>query len=122
MLTTAQVINDGKKKGVPIAFLDKPPYYESLSVAIDKASAPNSAFIAALSKAVEDMHADGTLSNLSKKYFDGLDLSRSKAEAGRHRAITLDREVRLPGESDLQRSHANHGRSAYPAARILQRA
>ncbi len=75
VLTAAPVINDGIKKGVPIAFLDKPPYYEELVIAIDKAGAPNAQLLAAVSQAVTDMHADGTLSALSKKYYDGLDLS-----------------------------------------------
>jgi polar amino acid transport system substrate-binding protein len=75
VLTAAPVINDGIKKGVPIAFLDKPPYYEELVIAIDKAGAPNAQLVAAISQAVNDMHADGTLSTLSKKYYDGLDLS-----------------------------------------------
>lgn len=75
VLTAANVINDGIKKGVPIAFLDKPVYYEALCIAADKAAAPNARLMEALTKVVNDMHADGTLSRLSVKYYDGLDLT-----------------------------------------------
>jgi polar amino acid transport system substrate-binding protein len=70
VLTAANVINDGIKKGAPIVVLGKPVYSESLAVAVDKSSAPNSKFLEAISKAITDMHTDGTLSKLAMKYFD----------------------------------------------------
>jgi len=78
LLTSANVINDGRKKGVPIEFLDKPVYYEELAISIDKAAAPNAKFLAELTRIVNEMHADGTLSNLSMKYFDGLDVTKKQ--------------------------------------------
>lgn len=78
VLTSANVINDGRKKGVPIEFLDKPVYYEELAISIDKAAAPNAKFLAELTRIVNDMHADGTLSQLSMKYFDGLDVTKKQ--------------------------------------------
>lgn len=78
VLTSANVINDGRKKGVPIEFLDKPVYYEELAISIDKTAAPNAKFLAELTRIVNDMHADGTLSQLSMKYFDGLDVTKKQ--------------------------------------------
>jgi polar amino acid transport system substrate-binding protein len=74
VLTAANVVNDGIQKGAPIAFLGKPVYSEALAVAIDKSSAPNSRFLEAITKAINDMHSDGTLTKLAMKYF-GYDLS-----------------------------------------------
>ncbi len=78
VLTSASVINDGRKKGVPVEFLDKPVYYEELAISIDKAAAPNAKFLAELTRIVNEMHADGTLSQLSIKYFDGLDVTKKQ--------------------------------------------
>ena len=74
VLTAANVVNDGMQKGAPIVFLGKPVYSEPLAIALDKSAAPNDKLLEALSKAVLDMHADGTLSKLATKYF-GYDLS-----------------------------------------------
>jgi polar amino acid transport system substrate-binding protein len=74
VLTAANVVNDGIQKGAPIAFLGKPVYSEPLAIALDKSAAPNDKLLEALSKAVSDMHSDGTLSKLAVKYF-GYDLS-----------------------------------------------
>jgi polar amino acid transport system substrate-binding protein len=74
VLTAANVVNDGISKGAPIAFLGKAVYSEPLAIAVDKSSAPNAKFVEAISKAITDMHSDGTLSKLAMKYF-GYDLS-----------------------------------------------
>lgn len=75
VLTAMGVVDDGIKKGAPISKVGNPVYYEDLAVAIDKSAQPNARLLAALSEAVTAMHADGTLSNLSKKYYDGSDLT-----------------------------------------------
>ena len=53
-----------------------PLFYEPLAVAIDKSADPNPASLAeAADQIVKDMHADGTLSEMSKKWYSGLDLT-----------------------------------------------
>jgi polar amino acid transport system substrate-binding protein len=74
VLTAANVVNDGIKKGAPVVMLGKPVFSEPLAIAIDKSSAPNAKFVEALSKIVTDMHNDGTLNKLAMKYY-GIDLS-----------------------------------------------
>ena len=74
VLTAANVVNDGIQKGAPIAMLGKPVFSEPLAIAVDKSSAPNAKFIEVLTKVVNDMHGDGTLSKLAMKYY-GYDLS-----------------------------------------------
>jgi len=75
VLTAQGVIDDGIKKGAPIVKVGTPVFYEDLAVAVDKSAQPNAKLLAALGDAVNAMHSDGTLSNLSKKYYDGADLT-----------------------------------------------
>ena len=72
-LTTAQGYID---KGNPLKIVGDPVFYEPLAAAIDKnASADPTAFAEAVDGIVGEMHSDGTLSELSKKWYDGTDLS-----------------------------------------------
>ena len=72
-LTTAEgFINDGK----PVKIVGDPVFYEPLSVAFDKSSQANDMSLAnAVNGIVKQMHSDGTLSTLSKKWYDGTDLT-----------------------------------------------
>ena len=63
--------------GGPIKLVGDPLYYEPLSIAFDKNDpVDNSSLVDAVSKIVEDMHADGTLTDLSMKWY-GTDLTTS---------------------------------------------
>jgi polar amino acid transport system substrate-binding protein len=62
---------------VPIKIVGDPLFYEPLGVAVDKASPEDpKAFFEEVSRIVEEMHADGTLTELSKKWYDGTDLTK----------------------------------------------
>ncbi|MGL6278777.1 MAG: transporter substrate-binding domain-containing protein [Gaiella sp.] len=62
--------------GKPLKIVGEPLYYEPLSVAIDKSSSLDPAsLVAKISEIVDEMHADGTLSELSKKWY-GIDLTQ----------------------------------------------
>jgi len=72
-LTTAQGYVDS---GKPVKIVGDPVFFEPLAVAIDKSSeADPVAFSDAVNTVVGEMHSDGTLSELSKKWYDGTDLS-----------------------------------------------
>jgi polar amino acid transport system substrate-binding protein len=72
-LTTAQGYIDA---GKPVKIVGDPVFYEPLAVAIDKsAPADPTSFVAAVDKIIGDMHDDGTLTELSKKWYDGTDLT-----------------------------------------------
>lgn len=61
------------KNGYPIVRVEgKPAYYEPLAIAVDKG---DEAFNSALTKIVADMKADGTLKQLSEKWY-GADLTQ----------------------------------------------
>jgi polar amino acid transport system substrate-binding protein len=65
--TTQAYIDDGGQ----IKHAGEPVYYEPLSIAFDKASpVENQSLVDAVSEIVEEMHSDGTLTELSKKWYD----------------------------------------------------
>jgi polar amino acid transport system substrate-binding protein len=74
--TGAGAIDDGK----PIKQLGDPVFFEYLAAALDKSSPKdNKSLLEAVTKAIKDMHADGTLKTLSEKWF-GLDLASAGAD------------------------------------------
>jgi len=71
-LTTLQAAIDS---GLPIKIVGDPLFYEPLAAASDKSSSmATGSFVSTVSEIIEEMHADGTLSNLSNEWF-GLDLT-----------------------------------------------
>ncbi len=76
VLTASNVLDSAIKNGAPVVVVGPAVFADRIGISIDKAAKPNAKFLAALSKIVEDMHADGTLSALSKKHFNGFDLTK----------------------------------------------
>ena len=72
---TAQQTNQAYiDAGGPIKIVGDPLYYEPLCIAFDKNDPKDSQSLAdAVSQIIQDMHADGTLSALSKKWYNGVD-------------------------------------------------
>jgi polar amino acid transport system substrate-binding protein len=52
-----------------------PIFFEPLAVCFDKAVEDRASLVDAVNQIVEDMHADGTLTAMSEKWFDGIDLT-----------------------------------------------
>lgn len=77
VLTAAPTVESGIQAGAPIVKLGDPVYYEALAAAMDRSVANSDSLVAAVSKAIEDMHKEGVLSNLSLKWY-GLDLTKKK--------------------------------------------
>jgi polar amino acid transport system substrate-binding protein len=74
--TIAQYVTDS---GGKVKQVGEPLYYEPLSIAFDKNDpVDNASLVAAVSKIVNDMHADGTLSSLSMQWYN-TDLTTSAA-------------------------------------------
>ena len=72
-VTTAQGYIDA---GKPVKIVGDPLFYEPLGVAFDKSSdLDGKSLVEAVDQIVADMHADGTLSEMSKKWYDGIDLT-----------------------------------------------
>ncbi len=78
VLTASVVVEQGIKAGAPIVKVGDPVYYEPLAAAFDKSVQVSSdSLVAAVTKAIEDMHKDGTLTKLSEKFY-GIDLTKKR--------------------------------------------
>jgi polar amino acid transport system substrate-binding protein len=69
---TAEPTGQGAiKDGEPIKQLGDPVFFEYLAAAFDKASAKDSvSLVKKVSEIIQQMHQDGTLKNLSQKYYE----------------------------------------------------
>lgn len=69
-LTSNTVVQAAIDGDVPVYRVDSPVYSENLAVAFDKSSElDNSALVERVGEIIADMHADGTLTELSQKWF-----------------------------------------------------
>jgi polar amino acid transport system substrate-binding protein len=77
---TAQPTGAGAiKDGLPLKQLGDPVYFEYLAGAVDKASTPDPiSFLKKVSEIIQGLNTDGTLLNLSQKYY-GIDLTTAAA-------------------------------------------
>jgi polar amino acid transport system substrate-binding protein len=74
-LTSSVTIQDAVADGLPLVPLGSPVFYEPLAVAFDKGVEDNDSLVAAVDAIIGEMHADGTLSELSQKWY-GQDLTK----------------------------------------------
>ena len=76
-LPTAQgAIDDG----YPVKLVGDPVFYEPLAVGFDKAVEDNDSLVTSVDAIVGQMHADGTLTELSEKWYEGTDLTRQEGQ------------------------------------------
>jgi polar amino acid transport system substrate-binding protein len=75
-MTSGTVVDKAIQDGVAVEKVGGPAFVENLAVAIDK-KAPKDpqSLLDAISKIITDMHADGTLTKSSMKWYDGVDLT-----------------------------------------------
>jgi polar amino acid transport system substrate-binding protein len=78
-LTSAVTIADAVADGLPLAPVGLPVFYEPLAVAFDKSVEDNDSLVAAVDAIIGEMHADGTLTELSEKWY-GQDLTKKLIE------------------------------------------
>ena len=77
-LSSSTTVDAAIKDGTPLVKVGEPVFYEALAVATDKNGPPHAELQRELDRIVGDMHADGTLSNFSKKWFDGVDFTKTQ--------------------------------------------
>ena len=77
--TIYEAIKSGCGGGCPLKMIGDPVFYDSLSFAIDKSRSPSEKYLAKLEEVLAGMHADGTLSKLSVKWY-GVDLTKKVGE------------------------------------------
>jgi len=69
-------LKEAQKSGTPIKVVGYPLFYEPLAAAIDKeAPADPQPLVDEVSKTIREMHEDGTLTELSQKWY-GIDLTK----------------------------------------------
>ncbi|HJW83837.1 MAG TPA: transporter substrate-binding domain-containing protein, partial [Anaerolineae bacterium] len=74
-MTSGTVVDQAISQGIPVVKVGDPVFVENLAVAIDKKSAKDpTSLLTEINKAIEAMHADGSLKNSSMKWF-GADLT-----------------------------------------------
>jgi polar amino acid transport system substrate-binding protein len=73
--TLHEAIKSGCGGGCPLKMIGNPVFYDALSFALDKSRAPSDKLLARLEKILDEMHADGTLTKLSMKWY-GVDLTK----------------------------------------------
>ncbi len=78
-LTAGPTVESAIKQNQPVVKVGDPVYYEPLAVALDKRGPNNADFLAKLTQIVKDMHADGTLTAMSLKWY-GLDLTKGPGQ------------------------------------------
>jgi polar amino acid transport system substrate-binding protein len=71
VMSATPTLQSAIDKGKPIKIVGEPLFYEPLSVAFDKSSELDDAtLVDAVSNIIEEMHADGSLSDLSMKWYN----------------------------------------------------
>jgi len=76
-LPTAQGAID---EDYPVRLVGDPVFYEPLAVAFDGSVDDNDSLVAAVDQIVGDMHADGTLSDLSDQWYEGIDYTVAEGQ------------------------------------------
>ena len=75
-ISSVTTIDEAIQAGVPMTIIGDPIFTEDLSVAMDKSGPPHDALLFEIDKIIGEMHADGTLTQLSEKWFEGEDLTQ----------------------------------------------
>lgn len=77
VMSALPTLEEAVGNDVPIKVVGDPLFFEPLGVAIDKSSPEDpKAFLQEVTKIINDMHADGTLTEFSKKWYGGTDLTK----------------------------------------------
>jgi polar amino acid transport system substrate-binding protein len=77
-MSSLTTLKEAADSGTPIKVVGDPLYYEPLAAAIDKkAPADPKPLVDEVSKIIKEMHEDGTLTELSKKWY-GVDLTKKQ--------------------------------------------
>ncbi|MFN2489461.1 MAG: transporter substrate-binding domain-containing protein [Actinomycetota bacterium] len=77
VMSALPTLEQSIEEDTPIKIVGDPLFYEPLGVAVDKESPEDpQAFFEEVTSIIEEMRSDGTLTELSKKWYDGTDLTK----------------------------------------------
>ncbi len=75
-LTSGTVVDQAIANGIKVVKVGEPVYVENLAAAFDKKSSlDGTSLVKKVSEIIDAMHADGTLTKFSQKWFNGADLT-----------------------------------------------
>ena len=74
VITAVPTIQGAIEEGIPIKYLGMPAFYEPLVFALDRSRGPSDKMVEELNDILADMHEDGTLTELSEKWY-GVDIT-----------------------------------------------
>ncbi len=74
VMTAQPTIQEAINSGVPLKYVGTPAFYEPLVFALDKSRGPSDKMLAKLNEIIAEMHADGTLTELSLEWY-GVDIT-----------------------------------------------
>ncbi len=77
VMSAVPTLQEAIDTGQPLKLLGEPAFYEPLSFALDKGRGPSDKMLAKLNEIVAEMHADGTLTELSMQYY-GEDITKAQ--------------------------------------------
>jgi polar amino acid transport system substrate-binding protein len=77
VMSAVPTLQEAIDTGQPLKLLGEPTFYEPLSFALDKSRGPSDKMLAKLNEIVAEMHADGTLTELSMQYY-GEDITKAQ--------------------------------------------
>jgi multiple sugar transport system substrate-binding protein/sn-glycerol 3-phosphate transport system substrate-binding protein len=75
VMSAAPTIQSAIDEGLPLKFVGTPAFFEPLVFALDKGRGPSEKMVAKLNEILADMHADGTLTDLSLEWY-GVDITQ----------------------------------------------
>lgn len=69
-LSSSTTVQQAIEEDLPLIAVGDPVFFEPLAVAVDKSGSPHAEFIAEVNRILDEMRTDGTLKDLSEKWFD----------------------------------------------------
>jgi len=69
VMSAQPTIQTAIDSGVPLKYVGTPAFYEPLVFALDKSRGPSDKMLAKLNEIIAEMHKDGTLTELSEKWY-----------------------------------------------------
>jgi peptide/nickel transport system substrate-binding protein len=70
VMSALPTLNNAIKEGVAIKIVGDPAFYERLAFSLDKSRGPSDKMVAKLNEVLAAMHSDGTLTDLSMKWYE----------------------------------------------------
>jgi polar amino acid transport system substrate-binding protein len=77
-LTAQPTAQQAADEDYPVVLVGDPVFYEPLAVALDASVENNDVYHAAVDAIIGEMHADGTLTELSETWYDGIDVTKQQ--------------------------------------------